>query len=306
MYRINRLDGSTSEVSTASSGEVVGPTEREIGTFMWVGDRLSPEAIDVYQYCEANAPQLAYRGCMEDAIARPGSDVSQILINRSDRRSSFDSRLYQLANAYPKATLIEMFGSMWEGHIYQREIPLKTQQFYWHRWNQVLPPIFGCMYPARSASTALPNQSVAIIASNFSEAEPLMDLASSVGAVSFWCRSPKLMTARNFSVVWWDDSAAQAASEMVWRERIVAVETNSCVRPQHVWLANAPRVHQYFRARAAGIDVVFSKPQRIEALVSTLIGYRTDLSLNLSAKVSQRNVLASPAHANLAKIKIAA
>ena len=307
MYRLNRLDAPKTNSSNATSSDLIQHVEPEIGTLMWIGDRLSPEAMDVYRYCEANAPQLAYRTCMEDAIARPGTNVSQIIINRSDRRPTFENQLYQLASVYPKAILIEMFGPMWEGHVYKREIHLQTQQFYWHRWNQILPPLFGCLFRDQPAAAAkLPSQSVAIIAANFAEADPLMDLATSVGAVSVWCRSPKLITARNCSVVWWDDSAASAASEMIWRERIEAVEKNSCVRPQHVWLATAPRVQQYFRARAAGIDVVFSKPHRIEALVSTLAGYRTDLGAHSHTANRRENSLSAPSRAEIAKIKIAA
>tara|TARA_R110002049_G_scaffold72490_1_gene186976 strand:- start:70318 stop:71259 length:942 start_codon:yes stop_codon:yes gene_type:complete len=302
MYPLNRLDSPRSNSEGIRSANTSLPQATENtqastpGTLLWVGDRLSPEVSDIYRYCEACAPQLAFRGEMEDAIARPATDVTHLVINRSDRNPSFESQLARIACAYPAVTLIEMFGSAWEGHVYHREISIKTQQFYWHRWNQVLPPLLGLSgFDVHADRMTLPHRSVAIMAANYSDAEPLMDLATSAGAVSVWCRSPQLMTARNCSVIWWDDSVARPASEKEWRQRMNVVEKNSCVRPQHVWLANAPRVHQYLRARSAGVDVVFSKPHRIEPLISTLVGYRTDLGARprpLTINDSQVNVAA--------------
>ena len=290
MYQLSRIDPTNADSASDRTEHATQPASSQIGTFLWIGDRVSPESVEVYQYCEATAPQMAHRVDLKDAMERPATGVTHLLIHRTDRSPAFESHLAYLTATYPKAIVLELLGTIWEGNVLRRESKAKTQPFYWHRWNQVMPPLLRRDGSQRPTATMLPNQSVAIIAPNFSDAEPLMDVATSVGAASVWCRNPQCMTARNCSVVWWDDSAARSASARQWRIGIDAAEKYSSIRPQHVWLASAPRIEQYLRARRAGIDVVFSKPYRIDALISTLVGCHADLS----ARPTSRNMGPNP------------
>ena len=264
MYQISRMDCEIAEA--------------DAGTFLWIGDRDSRESNEVYRYCESVAPQIAYRADMDEAISRPASDVTHLLVHCDDTSIVSQSQRDRLAASYPNAVRVEMFGSIWEGGVHRGQSPCGTQPFYWHRWNQVLPRLLERDGAGETTAKRTANRSVLIIAATFSDADPLMDLASSADAVSVWCRSPQSMKARNFGVVWWDDSVARSVSQHQWRRRIASAERRSSIRPQHVWLAGAPRLQHYHEARNAGIDVVLSKPYRIDSLVSTLTSHRTDLS----------------------------
>ena len=261
-------------------------TEFCSGTVVWIGERTSLEATDAYQCCESNSGQLAYRPHTEDAVSRPASDVKMVVVNQIDRHSSHQHQLLQIAKMYPGARLLEIHGSLWEGHKTRQSANQKTNdplttQFYWHRWNQVLPSLFRsgalCAESGNDEPAALTSnsrRSVAVIAANWNNADPLMALATSADVTAFWCRNANLMTARNFDVVWWDDSIAQAATEATWRARVESIQKHSSVRPRHVWLATAPRADQYHSAINAGIDLVLSKPNSIDALMSTLVEQR--------------------------------
>jgi len=245
------------------------------GTLMWVGSRFSYETSEPYRYCESKVAQIAYRPTIEDALARPASAVSQILIYRERWQVQVDTLAAQLAAAYPQARVSEMFGSLWEGQRREPGSAAGYPRFYWYRWNQVLPTWIsnGLSNPdPMSRPIGLPHCSVAIMAGTFAAADPLMEIATSAGAAAVWCRGNSGLTARNVTVVWWDDSVAKEAPAQIWRARIAAVAQHARVRPHQIWLTRAPRVHDYRQARGAGVDMILSKPYQIDVLTSTLQG----------------------------------
>ena len=267
--------------------------KRNTGTLMWIGDRSTDQARDAYDYCESNSPQIAYRATMQDAIARPASHVRQILIYRPECDGFSAQEQANLTAVFPDAYPIEMISSLGEGQGRSPGTGLLIEAFYWHRWNQVLPEWLAPKISEPTAepvtSDCSPRTSLAVVAANHATAETLMDIASSVDAVSIWCRNAKSLTARNFSVVWWDDSVAAAASSPAWRLRIAEFEKHSTIPSRHVWLANAPRSADCRQANAGGIETVISKPYRIGALLATLLNNQvvSTIAGSVSQKVEQ-------------------
>jgi hypothetical protein len=140
----------------------------------------------------------------------------------------------------------------------------------WQHWNEVLPEWLGIERPSRSRC-----RTVAVVASTLAAAEPLLELAESVGATAVWCRQPSRQGVRNVDAVWWDDSAAQPASEHDWRDRIEAFagsghRAQKGPPVQHAWVANSPTLQQARQARAAGVEFLVSKPHRIDSLLGML------------------------------------
>lgn len=224
---------------------------------MWVGDTTASEFRGAVEYCLMNVSQLAFRRDMAEAESRPASDVRWILFAQSDR-NNFDRR--RLLHRYPKAKAITLCGSLCQstGQCFH------TDSCDWHRWEQELPGWFGLEH-AKSPQC----QTVAVVASSLSAADPLMDLAQSCGATAIWCRNANAHQVRNIDAVWWDDSVATPVSAQVWSSRMdVFARPGKSV--QHAWIANSPTMWDAQQAREAGIGWLVSKPHRIDALVGML------------------------------------
>jgi hypothetical protein len=176
--------------------------------------------------------------------------------------------LDSLARLYPEASILNLMGTLCEGMPVTEDGTRGVDRLYWHRWNQVLPQwLSPCgVRPEQSHGCST---SVAVLASTFACGEPLLDLAESSGATAVWCRSPESLRIRNVDAVWWDDSLAPPTSYQGWRNRISAFSAGG-PRTQHAWIANSPRHDQQRHATRGGVDVVISKPHRIEGLLSML------------------------------------
>ena len=96
-----------------------------------------------------------------------------------------------------------------------------------------------------------------------------MDLAELAGVTAVWCRDAHASHVRGVDAVWWDDSIAKAGSVETWKMRLHRFASHG-ESITHAWIANLPRPKQIAAAEAAGIDVVLSKPYRIDALLETL------------------------------------
>ena len=244
------------------------------GTLLWIGQRGSAEFRDAFEHCQTSAAQIAIRPDLEDTFLRPAASVKAIVITRQTTQQYRDADLRGLARFYPEATIIQLLGSLCGG-----ERPRSTDVFgkktvYWHQWNQYLPQWLSAC-GVKSAVKSQATSSILIVANQHSSAEPLMDLASSAGLPTVWCKRPNVRYARNLSAVWWDDSAARPTTTRNWQHRINQIESlnlqiEPSLRCRHVWLASWPR-HQETRAAIdAGIDLVISKPHEISLLSETI------------------------------------
>jgi hypothetical protein len=243
-----------------------------LGTLMWIGDSTSPEFSDAYQHCLAQVAQLAMRRNFDDALCRPATAVRCILVTQSTRQQLDRRCLEKLRETYPDASFLNLQGTLCEGMRGLTEPVFGPNRHYWHRWNQILPEWLGSCGVASDCSQQLSQlgcRSVAVLTSTFVAGESLMDLAESAGATAVWCRRPDTHRVRNVDAVWWDDSVAGPTSSLGWRERIAAFASEGR-SPQHAWIVNAPRLDEKREATRGGIDVVVSKPHRINCLVEML------------------------------------
>ncbi|NND98183.1 MAG: hypothetical protein HKN47_12720 [Pirellulaceae bacterium] len=240
------------------------------GTLMWIGQRDDAEFRPVFAFCESQSAQLAWRSSLHDAASRPARDVACIVITRQTRTEHSPKQLQQICDAYPDATLIQILGSLCEGERPRNTDPFGPHTIYWYQWNQFLTSWLancGAIQTTDSRSVA---RSVAIVAESMSSADPLMDLAASVGTAAYWCRTPSAHVARNFDVIWWDDSVARAASTAVWQRRIETITSRSNHPTHHVWMTHCPRAQDRQAALRGGIDILLNKPYRIESLLQTI------------------------------------
>ena len=260
----------------ASSTVISSPNAA--GTLMWIGQRDHIEFKNIFRQCESQVPQLALRRDLSDAILRPASHVAGIIVTRQSRKSPRIDLLNMLVESYPDASLVQLLGSMCQGERPRQHEPFGSQILYWHQADQFLPQYLShCAITARS--TRLTAKSVAVVTQSAQIAEPLMDLASSVGAAAFWCRQPNPRVARNLDAVWWDDSAVNGGNCESWKRRLATINPvnisesksgQSPNKPTHVWLTNYPRTQLANAAYSAGVDYVISKPAKIDALLQTI------------------------------------
>lgn len=238
------------------------------GTLMWIGDRSTAEFRAAYSFCESNAAQLAYRTDLHHALCRPASSVRCILVAQATRAAYNASQLDELSAKYTDALWINLQSSLCEGARTPAHFLFDGNQHYWHRWNQVLP---NWLAPcgAQPIPRDRPSHSVAIVASNRSAGDALMELAESAGVTTVWCGDGNITGVKNVDAVWWDDSVAKPTSSRIWSQRIEAFQSTSR-QTQHAWIANSPRLHQTKAATEGGVDFVVSKPYRIEVLLESL------------------------------------
>lgn len=228
-----------------------------IGTLMWVGDTTAAEFRSAVQYCLLNVSQLAFRRDHREALARPASDVRWIVFAQSNR-NWFDAE--PLINQYPTAKCMTLLGPLCQGFGFSRN----RDACDWQRWHDVMPEWLDVERPTTARC-----RNVAVVAANLTAAEPLLELADSVGASAVWCRHPSRQSVRNFDAVWWDDSAAAPASQSGWHDRIEAFARPDR-RVRHAWIANSPCLQDARDAQAAGIELLVSKPHRIDPLLGML------------------------------------
>jgi hypothetical protein len=243
--------------------------EARSGTLMWVGPRDTAELRPIFEFCEENVSQIAVRRDLTDARRRSADNVRCIVLARHDRSRIDYAVLEKLSAQHPYADTVELIGPLCAG-----QTPLPTAgiaRIDWHRWNQSIPGLlFSC--GVTESNCLAQADSVAVVAATMSDADPLMDLAAGLGAATVWCRRPGAMLARNFGAVWWDDSVATPASETEWRRRIESVNRNAVVGVEqtNVWMTNHPQANQIAAAERAGVDVVLSKPLKIDSLLATI------------------------------------
>ncbi len=236
------------------------------GTLLWVGPRETAEFRPIFDFCVESTAQVAWRNSIEDALRRPADQVRSVLLVTADRSSIDPVVVDRLVSQHEQANAIQLFGPLC---VCDRSNNAAFPQAYWYQWNQCFEELLApCGLSTSIETPATSAKSVAVIADTAGTAEPLLDVATSCAATVIWCRRPSMFGARNFDVVWWDDSVAQPACTLQWRRRIAAV--HSAATQTHVWLTNIPQTESVRAARQAGVDVVLSKPTRIESLMATM------------------------------------
>ena len=268
----------------------VGPLQEVPGTLIWVGDRNLDEFFEAYRFCENRVAQIAVRRDLWDAVRRPASSVRRVIVTRDSRRPLDDHALRELRRAYPSACFLELMGPLCADGV-TKVAPGQPFHIHWHQANQVLPgwlqaddggrdaPWGRCgAGHGRSDRGVSPREdgdsvasSVAVVAAVAANAEPLMDLAASVGKVAVWCRHPDSFRLRNVDVVWWDDSATGRMGGDEWHRRMGAMRSANMSGPQrHAWLVTAPNIEHCRTAYDAGVELILTKPARIEPLLEML------------------------------------
>ncbi|QDT03612.1 hypothetical protein K227x_19960 [Rubripirellula lacrimiformis] len=248
------------------------------GTLLWIGDRDSVDFRNIYHQCESQASQIAWRAELESALRRPAGAVDRIIVTQSTRFDIASDDLTALGTMYPNASRVNLLGSMCAAISRMPEPFFDAGRHPWHRSNQVLPRFLATH--DSGLSDVPPVRSVAVIASTMANAEPLMDVAQSSGATAVWCRTPNSTTLRNIDAVWWDDSVAPPAGSQVWRRRIATFQT--CDRsPRHAWIASTSSSADLEHARQGGVEMVVSKPYRIDPLLQMLANPSEQTSADL-------------------------
>ncbi len=255
----------------------------ELGTLVWIGDQLRPEFREAFQYCVSNVAQLAIRHDLDESLARPAAGVRRIVMERSTRALADERKMDRLQQMYPQASILHLLGTLCEGMRVPWQQASDAKLIAWHRWNQVLPEwLAPCGAVQESPSDC--GHSVAILASTVSAGAPLMDLAESAGVTAVWCRNPDTLRVRNVDTVWWDDSVAQPTTSRRWRDRM-SVFGGVNRRVKHAWIVSSPRYDQHSAAKKGGVDVVVSKPHRIECLLTMLASRRPARAADWDAKL---------------------
>ena len=216
--------------------------------------------------------QIAWRKNIDEAFARPVTNVGTVILTRSERIDYPSNAIHLIQNDFPNALIVELLGSLCSGdrrrHSNINSSAKGVQSFYWYESNQILATLFPANFGEQKESVE-GIESVVVVASSYHAALPLLKLAGAEGAVVTWSRKATCL-AKNFSVVWWDDSFATCASVLNWKRRLKSLCAESVVQPRHVWIANLPQAQDIKNAKLAGVEFVISKPYQIDALESTL------------------------------------
>ena len=276
--------GMHARVGTAS------PLQEVPGTLIWVGDRNLDEFFEAFRFCENRVAQIAVRRDLWDAVRRPASSVRRVIVTRDSRRPLDDDAFRELRRAYPSACFLELMGPLCADGI-AKAVPGQPFRIHWHQANQVLPRWLPAAagdgearWAGRGPGDVRPDRggsrrddggsvatSVAVVSAVAANAEPLMDLAASVGKVAIWCRQPDSFRLRNVDVVWWDDSATGRMGGDEWHRRMGAMRSgNRSGTQRHAWLVTAPHIEHCRTAYDAGVELILTKPARVEPLLEML------------------------------------
>ncbi|TWU55145.1 hypothetical protein [Rubripirellula reticaptiva] len=262
-------------------------TQARSETLLWIGDRHSLDFANAYEFCESQSPQLAYRNNIQSALQRPAHDVGVIVLAQSQRQSPPDHLLRQLDAAHPNSSRLNLLGVLCEAITRSPLHGFDGVREPWHRWKEVLPELVG-----KGRDETAVAHSVLIVSSSIATAESLIDLACSADATAVWSRTPDAKGVRNIDAVWWDDSVAVPTSAHSWARRTLMIPSGNRTAKQ-AWLVNSPRPQDLSNAKSGGIDLVLSKPHRIEPLLQMLED--SQQKLDLSAPI--KSVLNEPENA---------
>ena len=247
---------------------VVSRLEGDVGsgTLVWIGDRSIPEFELAFHDCVELAAQVALRHDVEALTRRPAQQVDRIVLARATREPIDEPLFKSVASQYRDARLMELVGPLCEGD--RRQLPVASTRVPWHRWNQVVASWFGGPVGNDPCSHQRA-RSVAVITSCYATAQTYLDLAESASVTACWCDQIDANRVRNVDAAWWDDSVVGPADVATWRQRLTRFA--STLRPvRHAWITHGGRLDQRRAAISAGIELVISKPYRIDTLLDMI------------------------------------
>ena len=117
------------------------------------------------------------------------------------------------------------------------------------------------------SSSVTSSRVIAVIASHFAAAEPLLDIAQQSDCTAIWCRQPGDLAVRGVDTVWWDDSFAGPTDTSGWLARLQLMGTKAT---QHTWITNRMHWLQIDQAKQAGVGLVLSKPYPVNLLLNSI------------------------------------
>lgn len=243
-------------------------------TILWLGERDPFEFKRSYLRCEAAAGQIAYRANMADAVDRPARDVALIVVVSTERSDLDAVGLDELDDRHSDCQRIRLLGPLCQGLTRQHDSFFGPHRYNWLAGVNVLHDLIG----ADANTVQLPDvnhKSVAVVASNYDAAEPLLELAEQMGATAVWMSQPDADRVRGINAVWWDDSFAGPANESMWRERIVGMRSDQAT---HTWMTNRAHWQEIEQARLAGVDHILEKPYSVDILLDSLQAEQGDQS----------------------------
>ncbi|TWT49415.1 hypothetical protein Pla22_46110 [Rubripirellula amarantea] len=230
-------------------------------TLLWIGDRKLAEFENAFRVCEAHVSQIAFRGSLQEAVERRASGVGTIVVASSDRSPLALDSLAVLGQRHPDATRFHLRGPLCEGMTRGYQSFFGHNRFDWLDGEEELISQFS------PDSLETPSRTIAVVAANYSAAEPLLDIAEQLSVAAVWCREPNAKELRGVDTVWWDDSFAFAASTETWKRRIKLMGKRA---EKHVWITNRNHAGHVHQAHQAGVGWVVFKPYRIERLEASL------------------------------------
>jgi hypothetical protein len=213
-----------------------------------------------------HASQLAYRPSLGSAIDRSSSDVDLIIVATSDRSRLNVEQLDELNRRHPSAVRYLLRGPLCRG------IRLAGDDFFggrrcdWVEGAGVLRSLLG-QRPQPTSDRKM----IAVMASHYAAAQPLLDIAESANCSAVWCRCEGLFALRGATHAWWDDSLAMPTDTQGWRQRMAAMgatPTNHSI--DHTWLTNRVHWMQVQQAQQAGIGTVLTKPFSLDLLLESI------------------------------------
>lgn len=233
------------------------------GTLVWVGPTHHPEFAAAFQFCRANAAQIAVRRSPRDLLRRPAGFVKRILFARVDRSPLTVEHRDSIVSRYAGAECLALTSSLCDGEARTGTPWTGMGHLRFSRWAERLPNWLGpcgclpaVMRPARSAL---------LLTDRYETAEPYLDFASSTGLTISWNRNLYTLVNRNLDLVIWDDSIASPATTHQWRLR-TGNDGKIPSRTHHTWLVTQPHINEIESAIAGGITNVFTKPVHIHSL----------------------------------------
>lgn len=237
-------------------------------TVLWIGDRESDELRCAYQVAEMCASQLAYRPSLGSAIDRSASDVDLIIVATRDRSRLNAEHLDELNRRHPSAIRYLLRGPLCRGVRLAGDDFFGGRRCDWVDGAATLRNLIG--ERPRSSSD---RKVVAVMASHYTAAQPLLDVAENANCGAVWCRCEGLFALRGVTHAWWDDSLAVPTDAEGWRKRMAAMgatPTNHSIH--HTWVTNRVHWMQIQQAQQAGIGSVLTKPFSLEMLLQSIQG----------------------------------
>lgn len=191
------------------------PTGKNIGA-MFVGQTATPECQPFLKWCEREFDWLAIRSTPMDAGRRPSHDATALFWYRHDSRTFSASTIETMVKSHQDSAIMEVRGPYCESffrHVDRRysggicflknAIPSAEMM--------LRDSISGSLTDSKSIEKSGAT-TIAVRANRWSDAEPSLLLAKSLGLHAHWCQKGG-ESSTNVDEVWWVDPCGQTVDE---------------------------------------------------------------------------------------------